>query len=377
MHPNSLFRFALILLLAVPLGAQTVSRTNLVIESAGTLDSSGGLPDISTAGYAAGRFAPLSSVYLNVGFLFAIPDTINFFHADEDVRTYGIVGFDGASLIFPDFLDSPLTWMFFTGRYEEPQTSQLMREAFKQDIEYPRFGSSQLAEALSGSAGIDGTGAGLWGVPANGPLALALYTYWNAKPLTEAVQRNDAQIAFVSEPVRINAFFGTRIRPETADFKMRGDLTASLGDPEGNEFFAQMGLLDATPGSDASDRVYMLFEPRLHRDSFLFAMAFFSTPVFEDTGDGSETYLGTYIGTNFLLSLGSLEADKMRGGLAVSGAMDPENPGVTTPMSFTVNPFCEFALSDFLLESSLSINPFRLDDPATAGEFRVTLKAVY
>ncbi len=377
MRPQSLFRFALIALLGLPLGAQTVTRTNLFVESTGTLDSSGGMPDIATAGYVAGRFAPFPSVNLNMGLLFGTVDTLRFFHADDAVRTYGIVAFDGASIVFPRLLGGPLTWIAFTGNYDAPQSNRLMKEAFKRGIEYPRFGSRLLGLALAGEAGISGTGLGVWGVPDNGPLAVALYSHWNAKPWKEAVQRNDAQLAFVSEPVRLNAFLGTLVALDSADFKMRGDLSASLGDPEANEFYVQMGMLDATPLTNVTEKVYMLFEPRLHRDRALFAISFFSVPISDFAPDGSATYQGTYIGANALVAFGSTEKDRARIGVAASGAMDPKNPGVTTPLSFSLNPFCEFALSDYVLESSLSINPFRLDDPATAGEFRVSLKAVY
>lgn len=377
MRLNCLTGIALSLIISLPLGAQTVSRTDFTVVSSLRLNESLGLPDISTAALIGGRFVPLSSIHFNLGFLVAVPDTIRFFHADDALQTFGFVVFDGASLVFPGLLGSPLTGMLFTGRYTEPQSSRLMREAFKQDIDYPRFGSNLLGSAFSGSAVIDGTGAGLWGIPGNGPAALALYAYWNAKPLKEAVERNEAHIALVSDTIRLNASLGTRIHLSTADFRFRGDLAASLGDTEGNEFFAQMGLLDTSPGSNMTEEAYLLFEPRLHKEHALFAVAFFSTPVYVDTGFGEEAYGGTYIGANFLAAAGSIERDRVRLGIAVSGAMDPQNPGVTTPLSFSVNPFFEAALSDFLLESSLSINPFRLANPAEAGEFRVILKAVY
>jgi len=320
---------------------------------------------------------PISSVRLNAGLLFAIPDSLLFFHADEDIRTYGFVLFDGAALEFPAFLESDLTFVAFTGRFKDPSSDYLLRDTQKRGITYPTFGSSLIAGAFSQIGGIEGTGFSFRGVPWNGPVTVAIYSYWNGKAWQDATERNDIQISLTTDAVRLNAFGGMRIDLDSADIKLRGGVTASLGDPDGNEFFTEFGTLDITPGADLTERAYLIFEPRLHRPHADFAISFFSSPIFSDSGTDPSTYVGTYVGANLLIALGSLDRDRVRGGMTVSGALDPARPGDITPLSFSVNPFIEFLVSDFLIDTALSINPFRLEDPATAGELRVSLKAVY
>ncbi len=365
------------LFLSLTLGAQSVSRTNLELESLGTLETSGGIPIIATAGHAGGRFVPAPSIRLNGSGYFSIPDTIRFFHTDENEREIGYVYFEGASAELPNFLDSPLTWVFYTGRYDDLGSDTLMRKELNDGIDYPRFGSSALASLFSSHGELRGTGFGIQSVPGNGPAVLALYGSWNGAAWNEAEERNDAQVSFVTDTVRFNAFGGMRIRLISSDTKLRAGFTASLGDTGGNEVFVQLGLLDFTPGTGLERKAYLIFEPRIHAEHADFAMGFFSSPLYSDTEATDASYEGTYIGTNLLIAVGSLELDRVRGGLSISGAFDPENPGSVSPLTFSLNPFISFAISDYVLDTSISINPLRLADPATAGEIRVSLKAVY
>lgn len=364
-------------LLSAGLWAQTVSRTELSIATSATLDPGGAFPRLITSGSAGGRFVPVSALRINGSAFFALPDTLRFFHGDLEERTLGYALFKGASAEMPLFLGSGLDAALFTGIYTDPSSDDLLRRYQKKSIEPPRMTANLAARLLPVSLPVEGTGIALAGVPGNGNTALALYSYWDGKPLDRSVIRNDFRAAMAAESLRCNLFAGSRLSAATADVRLRGALTASFGNSDRAEFFAGLGVRDITPGSDMERKAYLMFEPRLRGDWHEFAFSFFSAPMYAVENDGTETYGGTFFGSNLLLALGSLERKGFRGGLAVSGAIDPSSPGRLTPVSFSVNPFVTLRVSDYEMDAALTVNPFWLDDPALAGELTLSLKAVY
>lgn len=355
--------------------AQGISRTALFVETSASLDADG-LPSVVTTAIVGGRYVPVPQIRFNASVACIVPDAIRFFHVDEAVQTPGIFLFNGASLEFPAVAGSELTAIVFSGYYDDLSSEALMRETLKTGIERPFIPSTLYAVSFSRPEPVDGSGFGARFNPWHGNSAVGLYSYWNGRTDSDAIVRNDAQIAVDTATVRVNAFAGARLRTSSADVKLRGGITASLGDPEGNEFFAEFGINDITPGSGMERAMYMLFEPRIHRDRTVFAFSFFSSPS-QDTDLADAAQAGTTIGGNLRLSYGSLERDRMRGNIAATATFDPERPGSVTPMNMSVGPAFSCLLSDFQLDASVEIFPFRLDDLSTAGVFTLTVKAVY
>lgn len=375
MRLRNLAGFMLFLVLPSLIAAQGVSRTALFVESSARLDQDGA-PDVVTTAFVGGRFVPLPSVRLNASIACLVPDAVRFFHVDDAELTPGYLFFNGASLEFPSLAGSDLNGIVFSGFYDDLSSESLMRTTLKSGIERPFIPSSLYILSFSRPDPVDGTGIGAHFNPWRGNSALGLYSYWNGRIDSGMTVRNDAQIAVNAPSIRLNAFAGMRLKTLTADVKLRGGFTASLGDPKGNEFYAELGVGDVTPGSGMEREMYMLFEPRIHRERSEFAFAFFSSPT-AAASPFEPDQSGTTLGTNLRLSFGSLDLDRMKGSIAATAAFDPERPGTVTPLNMSVGPSFSCLISDYRLDACVELFPFRLDDMSTAGVFTLSLKAVY
>jgi hypothetical protein len=85
----------------------------------------------------------------------------------------------------------------------------------------------------------------------------------------------------------------------------------------------------------------------------------------------------TYIGINALLGVGNLAVNRVRGGLSLLGAIDPNDPADKTPFSLSATPFVEFLASDFLVGVRATVRPFEYGELESFADVQISVKAVY
>lgn len=370
---------ALILSLG-PLAAQMASLAELRMDAFGRMQEDPIKALISTEGLAAARFAPADWLYFRAQCSFAIPDTVAFFQPVSSEREWGYLAFDGASAHYRYDVDFPAEVAFFTGEFEELGTDTLVRAFLKVDIPSPEFREYSPGAAFSPDTRIEGTGLSFSSLPGNRAVAFAVYLSWNGNEDDRSIVAGDMRLAGALESLRFDAFAGAAFEIGTTDPAYRAGATALFLTGSGNALYAECGLRRFTWGdSNLGEKLYALFESRLRWESADLTLSFFSSPSFPENVPVTivvdpDT---TYIGINALIGVGNLAVNRVRGGLSLLGAIDPNDPADKTPFSLSATPFVEFLASDFLVGVRATVRPFEYGELESFADVQISVKAVY
>jgi len=380
MKPGKVLLSLLCLLISASLSASGFSLAGFDLVSVGFMPEDADTPLVTTSGSISGRYIPASWVNFRAGVSFTLADTADFFNPLPGDQTPGSLFFDNASVNFRFRLPQPLGISFFTGTFDDPSSDSLLREFLKTSIDAPEFHELSSGAAFSPENTIGGTGFMIASVPGNANAVAGIYAYWNSQRGTDAIMTGDARIAAASDLWRLNAFAGLSIQPSESELSFRGAITALFASASGTELYVAAGVRNTEFRNSRIDRnVFLIFEPRLYWENADLALSFFSSPVFPENSYStiSTEAESNYLGASILAGFGNIDTLRMRGGVSLLGSINPSDPGTVTPFSFSVTPFYSMMVSDFLLTLSTAIKPLLLDDPETAMEICVKIKAVY
>jgi hypothetical protein len=380
MRPAKAFFSALLIVIPVSLWAYGFSLAGFELASVGFMPEDADRPLVVTAGSVSARFIPASWINIRGGVSFLLADTGKFFSPLRENATPGILLFDNASVFMRIPVETPTGLTVFTGTFDDPSSDTLMRDWLKRSIPAPEFHELPAGMPFSSESKIEGTGLLLANVPGAANWANGFYAYWNGQNGSEAILTGDARAAAVGDLFAVNAFAGLSTQLGETRNTLRGAVTALLSGESGNELYVSMGIRNVEPGdSEIGRQIYLVFEPRIRWERADLALTFFSSPVFPGNAVSyvPEDSRSVYLGANALLGFGNLDADGMRAGVSFLGSINPEDPGSVTPFSFSVTPFYSMMVSDFKCTLSSAIKPLSLDEPGTAIEICLSLKAVY
>ncbi len=380
MRPAKAFFSALLLVIPVSIWAYGFSLAGLELQAVGFLPEGADSPIVVTEGSVSGRFIPVSWLNVRGGVSFFVADSEEFFSPLKEEATPGDLLFDNASVFARLPLATPAGLTVFTGTFDDPSSDTLLRDWLKRSIDAPEFHDLPAGMPFSSESKIEGTGLMIATVPGDSAWANGVYAYWNGRNGSESIFTGDARVAATGDLFAINAFAGISMQSEESRNTFRGAFTALLAGESGNELYLTMGLGNSEFGdSEMGRRLYLVFEPRIYWERADLALAFFSSPVFPANAVSSvpEDSESVYLGANALVGFGNLDTDGMRAGVSFLGSINPDDPGSVTPFSFSVTPFYSMMISDFQFTLSSAIKPLSLDDPGTAIEICLSLKAVY
>lgn len=316
------------------------------------------------------RFIPTNYVLMNLDVSAFIDDIPEFVHPLTEYRRPAHLYLDGASIQFPYINEKPITASIFSGYFDDPSSSSLLREYFKITYSKPAFRSLPSGKVFDPDIDVSGTGIALTGVPKNKNIALGAYGYWNSLTGDEAKITSDVRIATPGTSFPANAYLGFHGEIPTGKAFFRGGFSSLLGSDTSGQLYIEAVLKDYAPGKKRIDRnIHMLFEPRIKGEYQDISLTFFYSPVEENNTN--------FLGTNLLWGIGNMERHKMRGGISLLGSFNPENPGTLTPFSFSVTPFYSIMKGDFVFQIAAALNPLLMSDYRTAGKIQATIKAVY
>jgi hypothetical protein len=355
--------------------AQSFSLAENKFGMTGTMPEGASLPVLATTGTIAGRFVPFNWLRLTARTSVDIPDMLAFLNTfpGQDIR--GSIDFEGASAEIPSFVGTPISLTVFTGYLDDLSSDTLLRTQLKTPIATPEFLDLPISSAFSNEARIYGNGCALAVVPGTSSVAIGLYVYANQNDAQETVVSMEPRVASCGEFYRINAYGGASANFHNSTFSVRGGFTALFTTDSGNEIYMQAGIIpfDPSGGVKPEKNLYLMFEPQLHFGIFDIALSFFASPLLSDAG----IIEGNYLGGDVLAGIGNIETGRMRGGISLMGTIDPAQPSMLTPFTFVVTPFYTIKVSDYLLEISAALNPLGMSSLSSAGELRISMKAVY
>ncbi len=380
MNVRKVTTLAIFLVCARLVGAQTVSLSELSVESRGSIADGDSRAVFSTAALLSLWFIPTDWVRIRGRTVMFVADTEAFLWRLDGDTDPGFILFDGAELVFPSVRGSDVTLTLFTGYLDNPASGTLLRESLKVRVDEPEFYGMPAGMAFAPDTEIRGTGFAVTVIPGSRPLAVAGYAYWNERSGNDGAFTVDARIVADGRTASLNAFSGAYVKPGTSDVAFRAGATALFRSEGGHELYAGAGFKGVKANlGDLERNLYLLFEPRLHLGMTDLVLSFFSSPVFpavsddENLAEAEESYLGL----NLLVAYGRLRENGVRGGVSLLGCINPEEPSTVSPFSFSVSPFVSFLVSDYELALTAVLKPLHFDDPSSAGELRFLLKAVY
>lgn len=380
MNVRKLATLACFLICARVVDAQTVSLSELSLESRGSIADGDSRAIFETAARLGIWFIPTDWVRIRARTAMYIPDTEAFLWRLDGDTDPGWIFFDGAEIAFPSIRGSDVSVTLFTGYLDNPASGTFLRESLKTRIDEPEFYGMPAGMAFAPDTEIRGTGCAVSAVPGSSGIAVAGYAFWNERSGTDGAFTVDARIVGDGRTASVNAFSGAYVKPGTADIAFRAGATALFRSEGGHELYAGAGFKGVEANlSDLERNLYFLFEPRLHLGMTDFVLSFFSSPTYplvtedENLAEADKTYLGL----NVLVAYGRLRENGFRTGVSLLGCINPEEPSTVSPFSFSVSPFVSFLVSDYELALTAVLNPLYLDDPSTAGELRFLLKAVF
>jgi hypothetical protein len=358
------------------LTAQNLALAKLQANLTGSFDAVTSTPRVASTGNLALRFIPIDWLRLRGAISYEITDVVNFFDPDPDAGTDGTVTYGGIALELPRIFGSSIDITAFSGSDESASSDDLLRTYLKTTLAAPEFHGLPAGTPLVPNTDIAGTGLTVTGVPGNGNTVVSVQAYWNTQDGTDTKYEAMARVAYGGEIFRANAFLGMRIHPSPASLAFEAGATALLAPDPRYELYIQTGILPFAIFTNPSPEklLYLIFEPRVHIAQVDLVTSFFSSPV-----DASEypDLTGNYLGANLLVAVGRIPEDKLRGGISLLGSINPTAPGTVTPLSFSISPFFTMLLGDCSLETTVTLYPLLLSNPATMGEIRLSLKAVY
>jgi hypothetical protein len=125
--------------------------------------------------------------------------------------------------------------------------------------------------------------------------------------------------------------------------------------------------------------VFFLFEPRLRGEKTDWFFSFFISPAFIDDSGVTTVMEDTspYVGINLLSALGHYDRGGFRGGISLLCYANPDLVSAGFPVALSVSPFFGAQISDYILQMTVVLRPLDIQDPASAGELRFSLKAVF
>ncbi|HKL85985.1 MAG TPA: hypothetical protein VJ861_06610 [Treponemataceae bacterium] len=352
------------------LEAQTFSISNFNLEINSFFVSEKRIPMFQTEAAISTRFSPTNNILMNLDISSYIDNITDFVHPLTEYRKPAYLYFDGASIQFPYINETTTVLSVFTGFFDDPSSSSLLRDYFKLTYTKPTFRSLPSGSVFDPQVDINGTGVALTGVPGNKNIAIGVYGYWKSLRNDEGMLTGTFRIARPGTVFSVNAYGGFIGEITTGKAFINGGFSSLLGSDSSGQLYIEAIIKEYSPGETRIDRnIHILFEPRIKGEYQDVSFTFFYSPTKENNTN--------FLGTNLLWGIGSIEKQKMRGGLSLLGTFNPENPGTLTPFSFSVTPFYSIMKGDFLFQIAATLNPLLMNDYRSAAKIQGTIKAVY
>lgn len=219
----------LFLFLYTFLKAQTfsVSDFNLIMESFFVPEQN--TPIVKTETGLSARFLPTNFIVMNLDVSASIDNIPSFLHPLTEYRRPAYLYFDGAFIQFPYVNERSTILTIFSGFFDDPSSSSLLREYFKIIYTKPTFRTLPSGDIFDPHVDISGTGIALTGVPGNKNMALGAYGYWNSLTGDKATITGDFRIATLGTIFSANAYMGFLTNITTAKTFMRGGFSSLFG----------------------------------------------------------------------------------------------------------------------------------------------------
>ena len=327
--------------------------------------------------------------YSDLNLSFHIPDILRFFHPQQQARTLGQFAFVDFSLNFPQLGSRPLYLALFTGRHQSLTGEQYGFQFLKHTIRPVKMRNSELATWFLPPDGQENIGISFAGLISNTGYLGASFG-WNAQIRDKQEYGIYMQGGGFSNSMLTNAYCAFHITDKAQALSLSTALSMLFTIHDHFSIFTQAGLhktnLRSTAvAQDIAGNIFVFFEPRVHLDRIYFDFTFFASKIRDRRYTG---FFPTaplipppkiaanelYGGLNLFCGFGSMELDKLQGGIHLLTAANLKKIKDTSLLVLAATPFFTINLGPCDLDIRITIYPLSYKQPSSMVEGKIALK---
>lgn len=292
-----------------------------------------------------------------------------------------VLNFFGASINFPNIKNKTISMNLFTGFYDRLGSDSILQEHLKTAMPEPAFRKNYPASAFRPPNSVEGLGFSVYGAGISG-IYSAFYSYWNERLGNDFKFIIDGRLGGSFSFVNLDFFGEAAIPQKITNTELKTGITMLFFTDSYYEFFAEIGL-NKIPVTYFSvnnfiSNFYASFEARIKKGIFNTNIACFTAPVFNlPVGVSDKTKDMHFIGFSYMMSFGNITVSRMEGGLSLLACINPQQPAIITPFSFSISPSFTFRIDRAEIDLRLPINPLMYNDLKQMFAGQVSVKAVF